>query len=102
MQNVAAVVVIISAIFINGCRSEWVRQDNRPVVQAEFQNARAVCRVDEKLAQIEQADTERNENLASSSSNEATMVANENFALEKQAIYAEIDECMQQQGYQQE
>ena len=30
------------------------------------------------------------------------MVANENFALEKQAIYAEIDECMQQQGYQQE
>lgn len=89
-------------MFISGCGSKWVRLDNRPVLQAEFQNARTVCRVDEKLAQMEQAETERNARLSSSRTNEATMLAKDDFALEKQAIYAKIDECMRQQGYKKE
>ena len=102
MQNTVGIIVIVSLIFISGCGSKWVRLDKRPMVQAEFQNARTVCRVDEKLAQVEQADTERNESLSSSNTNEATMMANENFALEKQAIYAKIEQCMLQQGYKKE
>ncbi len=79
-----------------------MRLDNRPIEQAEFQNARSVCRVDEKQAQVEQAETERTERLSSSNTNEATMLANEDFALEKQAIYAKINESMLQQGYKKE
>ena len=100
--NAAVIIAVISVIFISGCESKWVRLDSRPVVQAEVQNARAVCRVDEKLAQVEQADTERSKRLSSSKTNQATMLANEDFALEKQVIYAKIDECMQQQGYKKE
>lgn len=102
MQNAAVVTAIIAVMFISGCGSKWVRLDNRPVLQAEFQNARTVCRVDEKLAQMEQAETERNARLSSSRTNEATMLAKDDFALEKQAIYAKIDECMRQQGYKKE
>ena len=76
--------------------------DNRPIVQAEFQNATTVCQVDEKLAQVEQAETERNARLLSSRNNEATMLAKDDFALEVQAIYAKIEACMQQQGYKKE
>ena len=102
MQNAARVIAIVSVIFISGCESKWVRLDNRPIVKAQFQNARAICRIDEKLAQVEQAETERNAGLLSSRTNEATMIANEDFALKVQAIYAKIDECMQQQGYKKE
>jgi len=71
LQNTAGVIAIIAAIF----------------------------RVDEKLAQMEQAETEWNARHLSARTNEATMLAKDDFALEKQAIYAKIDKCMLQQGY---
>jgi len=65
-------------------------------VQAEFKEARATCQIDEKLEQIEGY---RNIQLRLANSNEAKMLAKDDFAAAESAAYAEINACMQQQGY---
>lgn len=81
---------------LSGCASKWTRLDGGPIVQAEFQDARAICQIDEKLEQIE---AQRNNQLRRANSNEAKMLAKDDFVAAESAAYAEINACMQQQGY---
>lgn len=91
--------IVLLSILVIGCESKWVRLDNGQIETNALQQARSVCQVDQKLAQLEQAESRRKTDLAASRSNEATMLAKDNFALEAQAVNAEIATCMQQQGY---
>ena len=99
MHKVNRAILVIAAIAISGCGSKWVRLDNSPVVEAEFQQARNACRVDEKLAQLEQIEAQRTESLVRAKTNEAKMLARDDYEIESRAVYAEIDACMEQQGY---
>jgi hypothetical protein len=91
--------IFLLSILVIGCESKWVRLDNGQIETNALQQARSVCQVDQKLAQLEQAESRRQTDLAASRSNEATMLAKDNFALEAQAVNAGIATCMQQQGY---
>lgn len=83
-------------IMAAGCASKWTRLDGGPVAKTAFQEARVTCQVDEKLEQIE---AQRTVQLRRAKSNEATMLAKDNFAAAERAAYAEINACMLQQGY---
>lgn len=96
MWKVTRNVAIILTIMLSGCASKWTRLDGGPIVQAEFQDARAICQIDEKLEQIE---AQRNNQLRRANSNEAKMLAKDDFVAAESAAYAEINACMQQQGY---
>ena len=89
-------VAIILTIMLSGCASKWARLDGGPIVQTELQEARAICQIDEKLEQIE---VQRNIQLRRANSNEAKMLAKDDFTAEESAAYAEINACMQQLGY---
>jgi len=99
LQKVNLAILLIAVIAISGCESKWVRLDNSPVVEDEFQEARNACRVDEKLAQLEQINAQRTDRLLDAKTNEAKMLARDDYAMESSAVYAEIDACMKQQGY---
>ena len=99
MQYMSTIAFVCWAILIGGCQSKWVALEGTPIVESEFQQARTVCRVDEKLARLDQAEAERNEGLRQVSSNEANMLVKDNFDLQKRAILTEIETCMRQQGY---
>ena len=99
MQKVNRAVLALAAIAISGCGSKWVQLDNNPVIEAEFQQARIACRVDEKLAQLEQMEAQRNNRLLRARTNEAKMLARDDYGIEVRAVYAEVEACMEQQGY---
>jgi len=96
LYKVTRIMAIILAILVSGCASKWIRLDGAPVVQAEFQEARATCRIDERLDQIE---AQRNTRLLRANNNEAKMLVKDDFATAERAAYAEINACMLQQGY---
>jgi len=81
-----------------GCQTTWVNLDNSSAEDNELREAEMVCKVAEKLDSLNQAKARKNKRLAKSKTNESTMLAKDEFALEVQAIKAEIDACMRQQG----
>ena len=81
-----------------GCQSTWVNLDNSPVEEDQLREAELACDVAEKRDSMDQAETRKNQRLKKARSNESTMLVKEDFALEVQAIQAEIDACMRQQG----
>ena len=99
MQNLSAIAFAWLVILIGGCQSRWVTLEGSPIVESEFQQARTICQVDEKLDRLEQAEAERNKGLQQAKSNEANMLVKDNFDLQKRAILTEIDTCMRLQGY---
>jgi hypothetical protein len=84
---------------ITACQSGWVRLDGNQVDSAALQLARRNCQVDEKMAALEQDRTNNSVAASKASSNEARMLQLDNFEDENFAIYEEINDCMQHEGY---
>ena len=91
---------LLALTLLAGCQSNrWVRLDDKPADAASLQQARQSCRIEQKMAELERARDAGNESLRKANSNAAKMVARDNIQITERAINAEIDACMQAEGF---
>ena len=89
---------LITMVLLTACSGQWTRLDGSSADQTSLEQAKQACRVDERLAQLEQIDDRRAEQLAQAKDNAGKMLARENYDLEAQQINAELEACMRGQG----
>ncbi len=101
MKALPIITITLSLALFTGCQSNlnWKPLDGSSAETAEVEKARKACRIEIKLAGIERAEEERDKKLSQSSTNQAKMLAKEDFDQEKRQVYREIDTCMNKQGY---
>jgi hypothetical protein len=93
-----SLLLLITAI--SACQSGWVGLDGKSSGSDELKQARTICAVDEKLAQLELSHSTDSAQPDAINSNEARMLRSEDIEMEKRRVYREIEICMRQQGLQ--
>ena len=85
-----------------GCQSglDWKPLDGGSIDPERLELAQKACRIDIKLAGLEHAETLRDERMRRATSNEAQMLAKDEYEDLRRQVYREIDTCMNRQGYQ--
>lgn len=101
MKVLPLLTVIAASTLIGACSSQlqWSNLDGSSPDTAELQEASKTCRIDKKLAALENADSERGSKVRKAKSDEARMLFNEDFDQVRKQVYREIDTCMSRQGY---
>lgn len=99
MRTAQTVMLLPLIVVLGACQSGWVSMDGSRVTDAQLQQARQTCQVDEKLAALDQARAANSTEAAKASSNEGRMLQLDNFELESYTTYLEIDECMRREGF---
>ena len=92
--------IMLTLAVVGGCQAGWVRVDGGRADKETLEQARAICRVDEKLAALQQARDANYGEAASAGSNEGRMLQIDSFEEENYTVYQEIDNCMRRQGLQ--
>lgn len=91
--------LVVALSVASGCQSKWVSLDGSSADETGLEKAKKTCRVDRKLAALDRAREERNDDIAKSSTNEGRMLIKENFDAVERQVYKEIDICMHSEGY---
>lgn len=101
MKTLPIITTTLTLALLAGCGQKlaWKRLDGASVDPARLQQAQKECRIEIKLAGIERAKEERNQKLGSSTSNQAQMLAKDEYEEIRRQVYREIDTCMNKQGY---
>jgi hypothetical protein len=68
--------LLVALSLASGCQPKWLRLDGSSADEARLEKAKKTCRVDRKLAALERAREERDDDMAKSSTNEAKMLIN--------------------------
>jgi len=89
----------LCAALAAACQTGWVRPDGAAVDAARLDRAQQDCRVEQKLAALERAREARGRQLGQAGSNQASMLAREDYAAIERQLQGEIDACMRLQGY---
>ena len=89
----------VTLTLVSGCQPGWTSLDGSNADEAGLQKAKQACQVDSKLAAIESARQERDDDITKSSSNEGKMLIKDDFAAVERQVYREIDLCMRREGY---
>ena len=89
---------LIALCLLSACSTQWTRLDGSATSEVELQQAMNVCQVNEKMAQLEQAEADRSADFAQAKSNADKMLARENFDQASKRINAEIEDCMLDRG----
>ena len=89
---------LVALCLLSGCSTQWTRLDGSAASEADLQQAMIACQVDEKMAQLEQAEADRSADFAKAKSNADKMLARESFDQASRRINAEIEECMLDKG----
>ena len=100
LKTIGGAIVVLALAAIGGCQAGWVRVDGGRADKATLEQARATCRVDEKLAALQRARDANYDEAARAGSNEGRMLQIDSFEEESYAVYQEIDACMRRQGLQ--
>ena len=81
-----------------GCSSTWVLQDDSPVSSEQLKAAKEACKVEDKLYNF--SFTEITYDAAAQAVSDPEKKAEFKALLEdkKEELYAEIDQCMDEQG----
>lgn len=84
-------------VFLTGCASKWVLQDNSPAPSSQLRKAKTACKINEKLDRlmIYQAVSDAVISVSGPAAKEA---AEQGMKKREQKVYAEIDDCMNEQG----
>jgi len=93
--------IILTLALLVGCQKslDWKPFDGGSTDAARLEKARKACRIEVKLSGLERAQQERDKKLGTSSTNQAKMLAKDDYGQVKRQVYREIDLCMQEQGY---
>lgn len=101
MKALPIITLTLTLTLVASCQSDlnWTPIDGGNADAAALEEARRACRIDIKLAGIERAEEERNQQLSSSTTNQAKMLAKDEYEEIRRQVYREIDTCMRKQGY---
>lgn len=98
MKTTGMLLVLLTVLALTACQSGWVRLDGSKPTASELEKARNVCKVDEKLAALEEIRSADNAATPEVTSNQARMLRIENYELERTRVQRGIDDCMQAEG----
>ena len=94
-------VLLSLALLAASCKTvSWQPIDGASSDASALAQARKACRIDAKLAGLERAEQERNDELRQAGSNASAMLAREDFEQVRRQVWREIDICMARRGYQ--
>lgn len=101
MNPLPIITLSLALALVSGCQKtlNWTPLDGGSADAAALEKARKACRIDIKLAGVERAEEEREQKLRSSTTDQAKMLANEDYEQLRRQVYREIDACMRKQGY---
>ena len=101
MKTLPIISITLALTLSAGCGQKlaWTRLDGGKADSEQLQKAQKACRIETKLAGIERAREDRNEQLKKASSNEAEMLVKDEYEEIRRQVYREIDTCMNKQGY---
>lgn len=101
MKAFPIITTTLALALLTGCQSSlnWTPLDGGSADATKVEKAHKACRIDIKLAGIERAEEERDKKLSQSSTDQAKMLAKEDFDQVEKQVYREIDTCMNKQGY---
>ena len=101
MKAQSLIILIATLALLGACSSQlkWTSLDGNNAAEAELEAARKTCRTDRKLANLENAESERDKDLKLAKTNESKMLVKDDFETVKRQVYQEIDTCMFKQGY---
>ena len=97
-KTIGGSLIALALAAASGCQPGWVRLDGGNADRAELQQARAICRVDEKLAALRQARDANYDAAAGAGSSAGRMLQISTFEEENYRVYQEINACMRGQG----
>lgn len=96
-------ILLALGLFAAGCKTvNWYPIDGASGEEKAVADARKACRIDVKLAGLERAEEQRNEELRQAASNASKMVAREDYEQVRRQVWREIDICMARRGYRRE
>jgi len=101
MKTLPIITITLTVALFAGCQSNlnWKPLDGGSADDAKLEKARKACRIDIKLTGVDRAEEERDKKLSQSSTNQAKMLAKDDFDEIRRQVYREIDTCMRKQGY---
>ena len=92
--------LLFAALLLTACQAvNWHPIDGASGSAAAIAEAREVCRLDAKLAGLENAREQRDAALGQASSDAAKKAARDEFEQIRRQVWREIDICMARQGY---
>jgi len=101
MKTLPIITITLTLTLTGGCQKnlDWTPLDGASTDAAKLEKARKACRIDIKLAGVDRAEEERDKKLSQLSTNQAKMLAKDDFDELRKQVYREIDTCMRKQGY---
>lgn len=99
MNTTQRAALLLFCCLFSACQSGWVPIDGVESSASGLEQARQSCRIDEKLAALEQAKAANSIEATEAGSNEARMAKIDEFGVLRSEVYLEIDRCMQAEGY---
>ena len=85
-------------ILITGCARGWTWVDGSPVDSRSLQNAEAACQIEQKKAQLEQAEDQFDYQMSQAETDAAEKEIQDNFDRIERRINTEIRTCMRKMG----
>lgn len=101
MKTLPITTIVLGLALLVGCSQKlaWTRLDGGSPDPAQLEAAQEKCRIEFKLTGLERAREERDQKLKNSSSDQAQMLAKDEYEEIRQQVYREIDTCMTKRGY---
>ena len=91
-------VLLLCAGALGACQPGWIRLDGAAASASELQRANLACDVDNRLAQLEAADSDSATRDGAINDNEARMLRLEDRDNARRRVAREIEDCMRRQG----
>ena len=91
---------MLALLLVGACqKTAWQPLAQTELDSGDLERAKRACRVDERLAELVNARSESSEALRKANTNAGKMLVRDDIQLKEKAIYAEIDACMNAEGY---
>ena len=101
MKKLPITTIVLGLALLAACSQKlaWTRLDGGSPDPAQLEAVQEKCRIKFKLTGLERAREERDQKLKNSSSDQAQMLAKDEYEEIRQQVYREIDTCMTERGY---
>ncbi len=99
-MNSKSYLLLIPGLLLFGCQSVgWYPIDGASGAAAAIAEARKACRLEAKLAGLQNAQQQRDEALSQAETDASKQAARDEFNQIRRQVWREIDICMARQGY---
>lgn len=96
----AQVLVTLASLALTGCGSNWVNLDNSNASPDQLKDAKAVCKIDDRLYQLSHEKTIKDAMVVNAKDDNTKQAFEDAFKVKQKKVRREIDECMLGQGLQ--